>query len=294
MPATDALGQRFAAAGSQARIASLVPSLTETLFALGLGPQIVARTGFCVHPRSAVRGIAKVGGTKDVDLHALRALRPTHVLVNIDENTRETVDALRGFVPHIVVTHPQSPADNVPLLRLLGEAFGGVPGVAARAQALAQRMHAMLQTLQALQASPRRVLYLIWRAPWMTVARDTYISRSLAAVGWHTLPAVQGGDGLQRRGRSRYPEFDWDAPWLRAVDLVLLSSEPYRFRPAHADEVRAALAARALHAEVHCIPGEWASWYGVRALRGLPALAARARRLAAPPGSHATDCARRA
>ncbi|MGE0072706.1 MAG: helical backbone metal receptor [Thiomonas sp.] len=277
MPATDALGQRFAAAGGEARIASLVPSLTETLFALGLGPQMVARTGFCIHPRSAVRAVAKVGGTKDVDLAALRALRPTHVLVNIDENTRETVDALRGFVPHIVVTHPQSPADNVPLLQLLGEVFGGVPGVAARAQALRQRMRAVLRTLQPPSAPPRRVLYLIWRAPWMTVARDTYISRSLAAVGWHTLPDVHGGDGLQQPGRTRYPVFDWDAPWLETVDLVLLPSEPYRFRPAHADEVRAGLAARALHADVHCIPGEWASWYGVRAIDGLQRLAACAR-----------------
>lgn len=277
MPATDALGQRFAAAGSQARIASLVPSLTETLFALGLGPQIVARTGFCVHPRSAVRGVAKVGGTKDVDLHALRALRPTHVLVNIDENTRETVDALRTFVPHIIVTHPQVPQDNLSLFDQLGAAFGSLPGVTERVAALRQQLQAVLEDVQTRPGAPRNVLYLIWRDPWMTVARDTYISQSLAAVRWHTLPEVLGGDGLHQPGRSRYPVFDWSADWLGAVDEVLLSSEPYRFGARHAAEVRSLLAARGLHPAVRCIPGEWASWYGVRAIDGLRQLAALAR-----------------
>ncbi|MGC9161941.1 MAG: helical backbone metal receptor [Thiomonas sp.] len=271
---TDALGQTFAPAGTEARIASLVPSLTETLCALGLRAQLVARTGFCVHPRDLVRTIPKVGGTKDVRLDALRALAPTHVLVNIDENTRDTVEALRGFVPHILVTHPQTPEDNLSLFDLLGGAFARVPGTAQRAAALRQQLQAVLAGLRVSRFAARRVLYLIWRQPWMTVARDTYISQSLAAVGWHTLPDVYGGDGLHQPGSARYPVFDWSAHWLGAVDCVLLSSEPYRFGAAHAEEVRQLLAARGLHPEVRCIPGEWASWYGVRAIDGLRQLAA--------------------
>ena len=87
------------------RIACLVPSLTELLFALGLGPQVVARTGFCVHPREA-RRVPKIGGTKDPDLARLRALAPTHLVVNVDENRREDVEAARAFVPNVIVTHP--------------------------------------------------------------------------------------------------------------------------------------------------------------------------------------------
>ena len=88
------------------RIASLVPSITELLVDLGLAPWIVARTGFCIHPREVVRTIPKVGGTKYVQLEKLERLAPTHVVVNVDENTRETVEALRRFVPEVVVTHP--------------------------------------------------------------------------------------------------------------------------------------------------------------------------------------------
>ena len=270
----DALGQRFAMAGVEARIASLVPSLTETLFDLGLGAQVVARTGFCIYPADVVRAVPKVGGTKDVNLARLRALAPSHVLVNVDENTRDTVAALRAFVPNVVVTHPQAPRDNLALLALLGGLFGAAPGVQARAQELARALRLQCDALAATSWPARRVLYLIWRDPWMTVARDTYIASTLACVGWQTLPAVMGGDGLATPGAARYPSFNWDAPWLRDVDLVLLSTEPYRFQRADADAVRGLLAARGLHPEMRLIDGEWCSWYGSRALRSLPLLAA--------------------
>ncbi len=98
------------------RIASLVPSLTELIVALGLREQLVARTGYCIHPAAELADVPKVGGTKDVNLARLRRLAPTHVLVNVDENRAETVEALREFVPHIVVTHPCAPEDNLALV----------------------------------------------------------------------------------------------------------------------------------------------------------------------------------
>ncbi|MDH5579077.1 MAG: helical backbone metal receptor, partial [Betaproteobacteria bacterium] len=99
------------------RIVSLVPSLTELVCALGLGEALVGRTGFCVHPQDVVRRIPKVGGTKDVDLAKVRALEPTHVVLNVDENRKETADELATFVPNLVVTHPLGPLDNLGLYR---------------------------------------------------------------------------------------------------------------------------------------------------------------------------------
>ena len=96
----DWAGVAHATAAAPVRIASLVPSLTELLFALDSADCVVARTGFCVHPREA-RRVPKVGGTKDPDLARLRELRPTHLVVNVDENRREVVDAARAFVPHV-------------------------------------------------------------------------------------------------------------------------------------------------------------------------------------------------
>ncbi|WP_207004384.1 helical backbone metal receptor [Trinickia mobilis] len=258
-PAVDAAGVAHAPAGANARIVSLVPSITELLFALGLEQQIVGRTGFCIHPRERVRAVPKVGATKAVKIDAVRALKPTHVIVNIDENEPATVDRLRAFVPNIVVTHPLTPRDNVVLYALLGAIFD----CRDAAQRLADTLEARLRTL-ALEAWPeRRVLYVIWRDPWMTVARDTYISAMLRLVNWHTWPAVRGG----ATGAARYPSFDFDAPWLANVERVLLSSEPYRFTAAH----RNALAAdpRLAGKTVDLIDGERVSWYGSRAIAGI-------------------------
>jgi ABC-type Fe3+-hydroxamate transport system substrate-binding protein len=106
-----------------ARIVSLVPSITELLCDLGLAPQLVGRTGFCIHPADMVSTIPKIGGTKDVNVEKIRRLAPTHLVVNMDENEKPTVEALAEFVPHVVVTHPVAPRDNLDLARLMGGVF---------------------------------------------------------------------------------------------------------------------------------------------------------------------------
>ena len=120
---SDALGKPHGRYSGSPRIVSLVPSLTELLVALDLAKALVGRTGFCIHPRQVVRRIPKLGGTKGFRIDKLRALKPTHVLVNIDENRREEVEALADFVPHLIVTHPLTVGDNLDLYRLLGGVF---------------------------------------------------------------------------------------------------------------------------------------------------------------------------
>ena len=256
---TDALGQRFARA-QNARIVSLVPSITETLVDLGLRERLVGRTGFCIHPREAVADLPKVGGTKDVKLDVVRRLAPTHAIVNVDENEAPLFEALRAFVPHVVVTHPNAPADNLALYRLLG----GVFGRAAAAEDLCARLQAQLDALAGADWPSEAVLYLIWQAPWMTVAADTYIANTLATVGWQVLHPAGGATGA-----ARYPQVaDLDAEVARA-DRVLLSTEPFSFRERHAQELRARFPAK----PVELIDGEWTSWYGSRAITGLARLA---------------------
>ncbi len=246
----DAMGVAHPAFEGEPRIVSLVPSVTELVCDLGLAANLVGRTGFCIHPRETLRPIRKVGGTKDVDLDAVRELAPTHVIVNIDENLRETAAALRAFVPHLIVTHPLGPHDNPPLYRLLGAVF--------RREKAAEGLCAAFERALAAARRPRplqRVLYLIWRDPWMTVGRDTYISRTLALFNWQTWPA---------KADARYPTLDL-AACLGEIDRVLLSSEPYPFRARHVEELRAHMR----DVPVAIIDGEMTSWYGSRAIEGL-------------------------
>lgn len=258
----DWAGTRHECFTGTPRIASLVPSLTETLFALGLGAHVVARTGFCLHPRDEVRRVPKVGGTKDPDLARLAALAPTHLIVNVDENRREDVDASRAFVPHVVVTHPLAPEENPRLLRLFGALFDRREKAAALAAEVAPALQALRRSTR--DAPRQRVLYLIWKKPWMTVSRDTYIAATLAHAGFDTLPA---------HSALRYPVVaDGDSSW-READRILLSTEPYAFRERDAQALREATGKR-----VDLIDGEWTSWYGVRAIAGLRALSRWAQR----------------
>jgi ABC-type Fe3+-hydroxamate transport system substrate-binding protein len=232
---------------SAPRIVSLVPSITELLCDLDLAGQLVGRTGFCIHPWETVREIPKVGGTKDVKLDKIRALEPTHVVVNVDENRKEDAEALAEFVPNVVVTHPLGPRDNLDLYRQMGREFDRE----AEAEAWCARFEAALARVD--DRPEQQVLYLIWRDPWMTIAPDTYISRTLALFNWRTVPASAD---------ERYPPVD-----LAAVDVdrVLLSSEPFHFKEQHVPEVEALVPA----AKVSLIDGEMTSWYGSRAVAAL-------------------------
>ncbi|MES2325678.1 MAG: helical backbone metal receptor [Pseudomonadota bacterium] len=246
----DAIGTAHTRA-PQARIVSLVPSITELLCDLGLAGQLVGRTGFCIHPAATVQAIPKVGGTKDVNIEKIRKLAPTHLVVNIDENEKPTVEALAAFVPHIVVTHPIAPRDNLHLARLMG----GVFDVEAAAEAWCASFEQEYALLQAApKGPPATVLYCIWQDPWMGISTDTYIARMMAEIGW-SVPAL---------GAMRYPAFSWSDALVAGIDGVLLSSEPYRFTQAHADALE-----KQIGKPVFLVDGEMMSWYGSRSVAGL-------------------------
>lgn len=241
----------IAALPGEPRIVSLVPSLTELLCDLGLTKYLVGRTGFCIHPSASVQHIPKVGGTKDVNIEKIRSLAPTHLLVNIDENEKPTVDTLTEFIPHVIVTHPLTPRDNLALYSLLGGIF--------QAQARAEQLCSEFEQAYAQLICPdvgKTMLYCIWQDPWMSVSANTYIANMLALIGWQSWQSSSSD--------ARYPVFQWSESILQEIDGVLLSSEPYRFTQQHVDALE-----KQLGKPVQLVDGEMLSWYGSRAIAGL-------------------------
>ena len=255
-PLVDAVGTAHRPAGADARIGCLVPSITELVCALGLGGRLVARTQFCIHPAAALDAVPAVGGTKKVNLAKLKALAPTHVILNVEENTREMEAAIREFAQHVIVTYPKRPEDNPPLYRLIG----GIFGKAAEAEALAEKFEVAYRRLLAFKPRlpQRRVLYFIWKNPWMGISRDTYIANALAMVNWQVLGHRDGVD---------YPELVPTPELLAAAELVLFSTEPYPFK--EADLNAFAREQKCPREKLRLIDGEYASWYGPRAIAGL-------------------------
>jgi ABC-type Fe3+-hydroxamate transport system substrate-binding protein len=252
--------------GTARRIVSLVPSLTEALFLLGLGERVVGVTDWCVHPADAVAGLPKLGGTKNPNLEALLALRPDLVIANREENRRRDVERMQAAGIAVWVTYPRTVRDGVALLR-------EIASLGATAQAIrdvVEPVEAALQSALAARPDPlQRVFCPIWRDPWMSVGPDTYAHDLLALCGGEN---VFGARSDRRYPRVRLPEVEDAAP-----EVVLLPDEPYAFGPVDAAEIGRLEIPAARNGRIHLIDGTWVSWYGPRirdALEGLRALLA--------------------
>jgi ABC-type Fe3+-hydroxamate transport system substrate-binding protein len=247
------------------RIVSLIPSITEILFALGVGDAVVGCTIYCTEPAAGVREKVRVGGGKNPRLDRIRELGPDLVIANIEENVRADVDTLRGWGLAVYVTYPRTVRDGI---RLVSE-LGALVGAAERGQAIAADLARRLDRVGAeVAVRPRRSVFCpIWRRPYMTISRDTYVQDMLAACG---LDNVFGG--LDRR----YPEVTLAEVAAARPEVILLPDEPYRFRAAHIDDFRAFPEIPAVRdGRIHLVDGKLLSWYGPRighALEVLPAL----------------------
>jgi ABC-type Fe3+-hydroxamate transport system substrate-binding protein len=247
---------------SVARIVSLVPSTTELLCALGLAEALVGVTVYCVEPREVVRTKTRVGGEKNPDLEAIRALAPDLVVANIQENRREDVEALRAAGIEEFITFPRSVAES---LAMIGE-LGAVTGAVTAARRLLDELEPLQAAVRARLAGRRAVpcFYPIWRDPWMTVGHDTYI---------HDLLATCGGANVFA-DRTRYPTISLDEVAGRSPEVVFLPDEPFRFRRAHLRDFDAYPTMPAVRAgRVLLVDGKRFSWHGPRladALRTVP------------------------
>lgn len=251
------------------RIVSLVPSLTEALFALGLGPRVVGVTDWCVYPAEGVAGLPKLGGTKDADVAAIVALAPDLVIANHEENTRRVVDKLEAAGLSVWVTYPRTVPEGAALLRELA-ALGATP---AAIEAVVAPVEAAVAEALAHQGEPKvRVFCPIWRDPWMAVGADTYI---------HSMLELCGADNVfAEHGDRRYPIVTLDDVTRAAPEVILLPDEPYAFGPRDVAELARLDVPAAQNGRIHCVDGTWLAWYGPRirpALRGL-------RSILSPPG----------
>jgi len=262
----DASGVALELPAPPRRIVSLIPSTTELLCALGLADALVGVTVYCVEPRDVVRGKTRVGGVKDPDLAAIRALAPDLVVANIEENRREDVDALRADGIPVWVTYPRTVAEGLAMIRDLGDVTGGREAARALLDTL-EPLYARVRA-RAARRDPVSVFYPIWRRPWMTIGADTYV---------HDLLATCGGANVFA-DRERYPAVSLDEMAARAPEVILLPDEPFRFRRAHLADFDAYAAVPAVRdRRIHLVDGKPFSWHGPRlaeALSKLPDLLA--------------------
>ena len=244
-------------------IVSLCPSLTELVFDLGLGGELVGVTEYCVHPAAGVAAIEKVGGTKTPDVERIVALRPALVLLNEEENRIADAETLSAAGVACHTSFPRDCADTAAMVRSIGAALA----CASQAERVAEAAERIALDIEQRSARVRAAsvgapavtwAYLIWRKPWMSVNDDTFVAGLLNQAG---------GRNAFAEHAARYPEVTAEDLAAAAPHLVLLGSEPFPFQDRHADELAAASGLP--RAAFRLADGELLSWHGSRTPRGI-------------------------
>jgi ABC-type Fe3+-hydroxamate transport system substrate-binding protein len=255
----DAWGRLLTVRQRPERIVSLVPSLTEALFAFGLEREIVGVTRFCVEPRRGVAGKTKVGGTKALDVAKIKALEPDLVVASAEENSPEDVTQLIDHGCPVFVTLVTSVESAIDLLRQLAS----ITGTTAVARPIIQGAKDALAFVQPAGARRERVRAFcpIWRDPYMTCARGTYM---------HDVITVCGGRNVFGERQERYPRLELAEMAALDPQVILLPSEPYRFTKRHKADFRAFAEVTAVkNGHIFFIEGRVLTWYGPRIAQSL-------------------------
>jgi len=224
-------------------VVSLVPSLTELLYFLGLNGHITGITRFCELPREKVPLPKIIGGTKNPSIERIRQLKPSLIIASKEENLEADVGLL-SFDCMVWVTDIKNLEDNISVLNSFLRIFG-------KSEAFKDLPAAIGDGFSAPEDAGK-ALYLIWQNPFMTVGGDTFISDMLGRAGFQNIT----------RDRLRYPEIDIEEIRMLEPEWILLSSEPYPFREKHVAD----LALLFPDAKVVLVDGQMFSWYGVRPL----------------------------
>jgi ABC-type Fe3+-hydroxamate transport system substrate-binding protein len=275
------------------RVVSLVPSMTESLFELGLGSALVGVTDYCIHPAEAVAGLPHLGGPKNPRVDEILALKPDLVLANWEENTRPTVEALEAAGVAVWVTFPQTVLESLEVLWKLVELF--------HSHEAGLRLRTLELTLDWAISSVderRTVRYFcpIWQETtqsgqtwWMTFNRRTYPSDLLLLIGGenafadrerrYPLRADLGLEAAQDPGErdTRYPRVTAEEVIAAQPQVILLPDEPFAFGEEHSKRIADLLAETpaAQKGRIYPIDGSLITWHGTRlarALRELPAV----------------------
>lgn len=226
------------------RIVSLVPSITETLFDFGLtADEVVGRTKFCIHPANLVKNVQIIGGTKNLNIEKIKSLNPDLIIANKEENEKLQVEELMTDFK-VWVTDISTLEDNHQFISELG--------MLLNKKELAQNFNERIAHIFNIKTNPlpKKIAYLIWKNPYMTVGDDTFINEVLENIGAENL----------FKDRKRYPEVTVEE--LKSADQIFLSSEPFPFQQKHIDELQKELPGK----QMILVDGEAFSWFGTHLL----------------------------
>lgn len=236
------------------RVVSLVPSLTESMYELGLGASLVGVTDYCIYPGKIGKEVERVGGVKNPDIQKIISLQPDLILANQEENSRKPVEELIRSGLTVWVAFPKTCREVVEdLWSLVGIFHSESGGVKVRMLEMALEW----AELAAADVPGRSYFCPIWQVEegstrsWMTFNQDTYSNDLLRIVG---------GQNVFADLDSRYPQVSLEDVKQMDPALILLPSEPFLFGPSDIEYFQKMFPGK----DVELVDGSYVTWCGTR------------------------------
>lgn len=241
---TDQLNRKVELNQFPKRIISLVPSQTALLFDLGVGENVIGITKYCIHPKEKIKKITKIGGTKDFDIDKIIELKPDLIIANKEENYKEGIEQLEDKFP-VWISDINDLNSSFEMISEVGK----LVGKQKEADNLVYKLNQDFKELATISSERYKVLYFIWKDPFMIAGKDTFIDDILQKTNLENCTAS-----------TRYPILDAEKIRELNPQIILLSSEPYPFKEKHIEEFSQMLP----NTYIRIVDGELFSWYGSR------------------------------
>ena len=257
---TDAVNRQVSIPSMPQRIVSLVPSVTEILFELGLEKRIVAVTDFCTYPKATLN-LPKVGGYADPSLESILLHQPDLVIAAADMNRPALIRRLEIMKIPVYVVHPQTVATTLTTI----ENIGRITRVANRGKLLADSIKARIKKIQAqvIKLKPKTTLECVMLQPLTVAGPDTFIDDIIA---------IAGGINVVPKGPSRYPTWNTEALLTVNPEAIIVSTYPGQPLPKYFFNNWPQLQA-VRNQQIIEINADWIHRPGPRMILGLEALA---------------------
>ena len=238
----DQIGQQVNLNGPAQRVVSIVPSQTELLYYFGLESQTIGITKFCIHPKEWFETKQRVGGTKNLNLDEIRALKPDLIIANKEENTKEEIEALQKEF-QVYTSDIYNVPDALGMIKDVGVLCG-------KEQMAVDLIDNIQEGFSEIKKTKGKVAYFIWKKPYMLVGQNNFIDSMIQNLGLTNAVEV-----------DRYVEFTLNEVKLLKADYLFLSTEPFPFKESDKEELE-----KQLNTRVVIVDGEMFSWYGSRML----------------------------
>lgn len=191
----DSVGREVVIDAPPARIVSLAPSITESLYAIGAGDLLVGRTEFCDYPEEA-SALPTIGGfsSSSISVEAITDLEPD-LVIGGSTYQADLIDALESAGIQVIILEPNSIEEIMDSLQKLGAITGHTAEASSLLDEMQARIDAVTQVVETIPEEERvSVFYEVWNDPYMTTTNQTFIGELINMAGGINIFADLGED----------------------------------------------------------------------------------------------------